>query len=67
MLRVAFDFGRPAHVAFDQNAAAIAFGRYCGREIKWFSRHDFFRLIDIGNNFLIRRRGCRTQAAADSR
>ncbi len=52
MQRVAFGLGRPAFVALDDQAGAVAGDRHRGRVPAWYSRRDLRRLPDIRHDEL---------------
>ena len=67
MVRIAFNLGRTAHMALDENAAAEAAERHRRREEQRLAGNDLLRLVDVRNDLLVGRRRRRAQAAAQSR
>ena len=54
MVGIAFDFGRMTFVAFREQAGGKSAERHRGRKIKRFAGNQFFRLLDVGDNFFNR-------------
>src|SRR4051812_16615190 len=54
VLGIAFDLGRSAFVALDQQTDAIAVDRGSCRVVQWAAGHDLAGLHAIGNNLLCR-------------
>ena len=52
MLRISFNFGRPAHMAFDQNRSRDAAERNRARKEQRPARHQILWLTDIRNDLL---------------
>ena len=54
MIRIAFNFDRTALATrYDDSLRVSVEGRR-GREVQWFTRHDFWHLSHVGNDFLER-------------
>src|SRR6266852_3310831 len=55
VLRVAFDLGRPAFIAFDKEADSPAGEGHCGCKEERLAENHAFRLTDVGEDLVLRR------------
>jgi len=67
MRRVAFDFGRTSHIAFDQHSGGESAHRRCGREETRLACNPPARSINVGNDLFLWLAAARTHAREGQR